>query len=199
VRPLVFVVLLAATVAGRRRACHAAISAAIALVAAVVFVAGAAAAVQPRMLVLQRSDVPSRYEFQPGSSGDVRSVGAPDALARPGLIGGFYATYWRDGKSERTIVSAAYLYRSSAGAKAALAAVDREARHNATRSLRRLRTDLGDDAWIYTDRSRDLGTAVVWRSGRVLAVLDYSSPTGHEKLALALARTQQRRIAAALN
>jgi hypothetical protein len=164
-----------------------------------VFVAGTVgAAVQPRLLVLQRSDVPPQYEFRPGSSGDIRAVGAPDALARPGLLGGFYATYWRGDTSERTIVSAAYFYRSSSAAKAAFAAIEREVRRNAPRSLQRKRTGIGDGGWIYTDRTQDPGTAVVWRFDRVLAVLNCSSPTGHEKLAPALARKQQRRIAAAV-
>jgi hypothetical protein len=41
-------------------------------------------------------------------------------------------------------------------------------------------------------------TFVIWREGRVTALVVCQLMNGHRKLALALARTQQRRIAAAL-
>jgi hypothetical protein len=159
-----------------------------------------AAGIQPRTLVLQAGDVPPHYVFQQGSSGPVRSVGAPDELVRPGLKGGYYATYWADSGSSKTIVSAAYVYRSPAGPKAALSALDRTARRNAPPSLTRRSVQIGrrGNGWLYTERARDPGTAVAWRFGRVLAVVNCAAPTGHQKLALALARKQQRRMAAAL-
>jgi hypothetical protein len=172
---------------------------ALAIVLAGTVVAGvSAAAVEPRALVLGQADLPPRYEFQPGSSGNVRSVGAPDELARPGLRGGYYATYWLDGASSRTVVSAAYVYRSAEGPAAALAALDRSARRNAPGSLERRAARVGESGWMYTERGTDPGTSIAWRFGRVLAVVRCSAPSGHQKLASALARKQQRRIAAAL-
>jgi hypothetical protein len=163
-----------------------------------VAVAATAAGIEPRALVLQEGDLPPHYEFQPGSSGTVRAVGAPDALVRPGLKGGYYATYWGDSGSSKTIVSAAYVYRSASGSTAALAAVDRAARRNRPPSLARRPVRIGETGWLYTERTRDHGTSIVWRFGRVLAIVNCSAPRGHEKLALALARKQQRRVAAAL-
>ena len=165
----------------------------------VLAVGGAGARLEPRALVLQSSEVPAGYELQERSSGDIRAVGAPDVLARPGLIGGYYATYWNTrAATSKVIVSASYLYRSPAGAKAALSATEREARRNAPVSLERRRIQIGSGGMLYTAHSRERATAVLWRFDRVLAVLNCSSQLDHEKLALALAKTQQRRVAAAL-
>ena len=181
----------------RRRAAGLAL---VAVLASGLLAAGTAAArLAARTLVLQSTEVPAGYELQKGSSGDIRAVGAPDVLARPGLVGGYYATYWNTrAGSARTIVSASYVYRSPAGARAALAATEREARRNAPASLAIRQLRIGSGGVLYTAPTKERASAVLWQFDRVLAVLNCGSQLDHETLALALARKQQRRIAAAL-
>jgi hypothetical protein len=64
--------------------------------------------------------------------------------------------------------------------------------------FRRNPTAIGAEGWVYTARSLDTGTLVLWRYGRVVALLACQEMTSHRSLALSLARKQQRRIAGAL-
>jgi hypothetical protein len=82
------------------------------------------------------------------------------------------------------------------GARVYLAGFDKQFKeHNAAE---RRPVDLGDAGWIYVSSSRDSGTHVAWRSGRVVALVNCEWMTPHRALALAMARKQQRRIAYAL-
>ena len=51
---------------------------------------------------------------------------------------------------------------------------------------------------MYSSSSPDGGTVVIWRYSRVVAWVMCQEMAAHRKLAIALARKQQQRIAAAL-
>jgi hypothetical protein len=57
---------------------------------------------------------------------------------------------------------------------------------------------IGTRARVYSGRSPEVGTFVIWRHARVVAWVHCQEMSGHRRLAVALARAQQRRIAAAV-
>ena len=67
-----------------------------------------------------------------------------------------------------------------------------------TGPMKRTSIDIGTSARVYSSSSADDGTVVIWRYSRVVAWVMCQEMAAHRKLAIALARTQQQRIAAAL-
>ena len=159
-------------------------------------VAASAATVQPKSLVLQRVDVPRGYELDEtqllGNPGPGATESFRELAKRSGRITGYYAHFVRGAKE---ITSVAELFRGSAGAKVYFAWYERrlQSQGEGTRS----RLALGAGGWIYRVHSTRNSTFVLWRDGRtVSSVLTHAMP-GHRELAVALARTQDRRASAA--
>jgi hypothetical protein len=86
-----------------------------------------------------------------------------------------------------------------AGATAYLEWLEGTIRKKGPRETRRSASHLGDGPWMYTTSSLDTGTLVFWRHGRVVAHVGCRQMTNHRRLAVALARKQQRRLLAALH
>ena len=159
------------------------------LVALVVTVPASAQHLDARKLVLRDAEVPRGYLFEPVSSlalVPTTPEGRREA-ARVGLVGGYYAVF-RDTSPPklRTISSMALVYTTRARARAALGG-------NLGPTSKRVR--IGDEAWV---KSSNDATGVAWREGRIEARVVCEEMAGHRALALALARKQQRRIAASL-
>jgi hypothetical protein len=124
---------------------------------------------------------------------------APKIIKTSGFVAGYFAKYrntdpprWRD------ISSASYLFRQPLGATRYLVWMRHALERQRGPKFSRSRIELGAEAWAYSARSRDVGSLVLWRYGRVVALVACQEMTSHRSLALSLARTQQRRIAAAL-
>ena len=124
-------------------------------------------------------------------------AGGRRIVERAGYVNGYLASYLNvDPPRWHHISSAAFVFRRAEGAKVYLAWFDKQFKeHNAAA---RRPVDLGDAGWIYVSSSRDRGTGVVWRFGRVVAFVNCEWMIPHRALALSMARKQQRRIAAAL-
>ena len=173
-------------------------------VAAVLPQAVGAASVDPKDLTLSELDAPARYTFDPSDSGGFSradfagsQAGEARKLVRSGFVGLYVARYMNtDPPRYRYVTSGAYLFRSAAGARSTLASQFRSTAGGGYGPARRIK--LGDDGWVRTSTSRETGTVVFWRHGRVLAFMICSEMTQHRALAVALARKQQRRIAAKL-
>lgn len=164
-----------------------------------------AAQIKPRELVLQETDLPARYVLDKDNTmafSYAQFAGRPDApkiIKTSGFVAGYFAKYrntdpprWRD------ISSASYLFRQPLGATRYLVWMRHALERQQGPKFSRSRIELGAEAWAYTARSRDVGSLVLWRYGRVVALVACQEMTSHRSLALSLARTQQRRIAAAL-
>ena len=100
-------------------------------------------------------------------------------------------------KGGALIESRADLFRRPAGARLLLDWFDREVKKEGATKLTRDAVDIGAGGWFFTHREAAIGfTLVVWRHDRVVAyILALGPPT---KQVIALARAQQRRIAATL-
>jgi hypothetical protein len=173
---------------------------------AVVFaVTAGAAAVDPKALVLHHADMPAGYRVVPDQSGmrsnrELSKAGPEHRrqVERSGRVTGFFRLWQRRAPGVFVLVgSLADVCRDARGATAWLAWLDARARLQSTRThLRRRPVRVGDEGWAYST-TRLGGTALVgWRRGRVVALVS-TSGLGLGK-ALDLARSQQRRIAAAL-
>ena len=174
------------------------------LFAVALFPGGAnAATVDPKALVLSQTDVPARYLLDRNNSMVVSRAliaRSPDPAARKlvhsGFVSAYFARYTNYGRPHwRHVTSGAYVFRGEAGAKRMLALTLVDARRGLA-IAQRLR--LGDDAWLISIGGREPTTSVLWRYRGVTAILTCSEMTQHRTLALALARKQQRRIAAVL-
>jgi len=166
------------------------------VIAVVLALPASAASLDPKGLVLHQIDVPTGYLLD-----ESQSLVLPGDFARSGRLTGYYALYRNTSPPYwRTIVSVSHVFRRPEGARTFLRMLDREARRESTGSLERRSVDIGAQGWIYTVRAPDRITVVVWRHGRVVAQVNCScsKTSGKQALALALARKQQRRIAAAL-
>jgi hypothetical protein len=173
------------------------------IAAAVLALPAAAASVDPRVLVLRELDVPPRYLFDKDNSAVLspallaRTAEARRLVVRSGFVTGYTARYLNSGPPRwRYVKSAAYVFRGAEGAKIYQARLEKSFREQG--AVRRGPVDLGDGGLRYFWRAPDVGTHVLWRSGRVVAYVGCEQMTGHRTLALALAQKQQRRIAAAL-
>jgi hypothetical protein len=177
------------------------------LLVAAVLAVPAGAAVDPRVFVLSQADAPRGYLFDKDNSllmtramvDSAPSEKGAQALARAGFVNAYFARYTRYGPPHWSYVnSAAYAFRQPRGAESYMRWMTRTGFGKGSGPPRRIA--LGDEAWLYTiSSSTDTGTAVLWRHGRVVAMVSCFEMTGHRSLALAQARKQQRRIFAQLS
>ena len=173
------------------------------LLAAVGVVAAPAAAVDvaPRALVLRSADVPAGWALDREETGlrTNRDEAGTDKksralIARLGRVTGYQAE-WRRGAMD-SIVSRADVFRSTNGARMYLDIAADSLRSSGIKGLRRSPARLGDLGYAFGGGPNGTVAWVVWRSGPVAGtVVGWGVPLD---TTLALARTQQRRIAAAL-
>jgi hypothetical protein len=162
--------------------------------------ATAAAQVDPSELVLRQADVPAGFRLDRDDTGvrtnEAEAGDEPRFRAlfrRWGRVTGYEAEFDR---ASAAISSRADLFGSPAGAAALLSFWDREIRKERPSGFRRRSIGLGEGGFVYRGRSQRPFVAVVWRHGRVFGgVAVFGLP---ETVALRLARTQARRIVAAL-
>jgi hypothetical protein len=160
----------------------------------------AAAELDPGALVLRQSDVPAGFEVdrvQTGSrTNEQEAKSDPRAAAlfeRWGRVTGYEAGFDRGSAS---IDSRADLLRTAKGARMLLDFFELEMRKGGIKGLVRSRVRLGAEGWVYRGRSPFAFTVVAWRYKRVFAGVAGMGISRDGTLALA--RVQQRRIAAAL-
>jgi hypothetical protein len=170
------------------------------------------ASADPKLMVLQLSDLPSGF-----SRGQARYVSNHQALrestvkknyAKLGRINGYEAVFTKHGAPLTGILqvnSTASTYKTAAGAQASLRISEVAAGRSRPR-FRRLSvgTPLGDEARLLTATVRQGGVTVdvyslIWRSGSVYATVLAGALTGTGSPAqvVALAKKQQKRIVAA--
>jgi hypothetical protein len=160
----------------------------------------AAAEVNPQALVLRQADVPAGFRLDRDDSGvrtNEEEAGSEPRFRRLfrswGRLTGYEAEFDRQAAA---ISCRADLFRGARGAAALLAFFDREIRRQPPSAFRRRTVGVGDGGFVYRGESQSPFVAVIWRQGRVfggVAVFGLA-----EKVALRLARAQDRRIAAAL-
>jgi hypothetical protein len=163
-------------------------------------VPASAAELDPSTLVLRQADVPTGFDVDAGRTGlrsnAAEAKGEPrfvSLLARWGRVTGYEVAFERRTAS---ISSRADVLRTREGANMMLDWVALEVRKSGILRLQRVRTNVGDEAVLYRSSRGGVAFAiVVWRSGRVFAGVATTEISS--KQALALARLQQRRIAAA--
>jgi hypothetical protein len=162
--------------------------------------AAATAKLDPSTLVLQSADVPAGFEVDPSETG--LRTNAREAKREPsfrtlyrrwGRVTGYEVEF--DGR-RASIGSRADLMRTSQGAQLMLDWYALEVRKIGIRGFIRNEVTVGDEGWAYRSRTPAKFIIVTWRSGRVFAGLG-TTGLSYERT-LALARIQQRRIAAAL-
>lgn len=178
-----------------RRAVLAAAATALALA-----VPAAAARIDPATLVLSQADVPAGFRLDREGSGirsnatearNDRRLGAQ--FRRWGRVTGYEAEFDR---ADATISCRADLFATARGAREMFELFEREVAKSGILGLERTRIGLGAGGWVYGGGSAAAFVLVAWRDGRVFAGI---AATGvSRKQTIALARTQQRRIAAAL-
>jgi len=172
------------------------------LIALVLSAAANGAAVDPATLVLRQSDVPATYRLNDRESG-ARTI-AQDSADYPGLKAkyrswGHLAGYQiRFDRGDDSIVSRADVFRGRAGSRQMLAWYVAQAQSQKTPIRLRLATlALGDEAVTLSFGGGGLHFALaVWRYGRTVSIVGGAGLA--RARVLALARTQQRRVAAAL-
>jgi hypothetical protein len=160
-----------------------------------------AVSVDPKALVIRPSDVPADYVLSRNESG-VRtneqeakeSAEAGRLFRRLGRVTGYQMIF--EGRDERTIEARADVFGSPAAAREMLRWADRQARLAGIRGLRRARAGIGAESWVLYLRTAWVETYVYWRYRSVWAALGGRGLSKEQ--ALALARVQQRRMAAAL-
>ena len=182
---------------------------AVAVIAAAIHAVPASAAdIDPKGLVLTRADLPPGYQLNRqytyvlSNARFSRGVRANEELvARSGRVTGYRARYdTKVGERIRTVMSQTDVFRRPEGARVLLLRVDAlERKYNARRGLQaygRERANIGGESWVYWSGYPGYYVFVAWRHGRFLGTI-HSWGVGKERT-LALARTQQRRIAAAV-
>jgi hypothetical protein len=176
------------------------IAAAALAVTAPTMTVAATADLDPRSLVLRQADVPAGFRLDRNGSG-VRSnaeesAGQPEVrrmFARSGRVTGYEAAF---DSAAAQLESRADVFRKPAGARLLLDWFDRELRMSGLRGLRRASIRIGAAGWVYAGPSPSPFVLVVWRYDRVFAGVVTRGLT--RARTIALARAQQRRIAAAL-
>lgn len=171
----------------------------VALLGFVVALSSAAAAVDPRALVLGPDEVPAGFQLDPSDSG-VRSNaavarGQPARLKlfrRWGRLTGYYGTYERGASKKIEVFSD--LFRGAGGARSMLRLTMKEWESLATSSQMRTPVALGHEGVVYSSSS-DFHV-VLWRRGRVVS--GFQGIGLPRPQTLGLARAQDRKIAAAL-
>ena len=166
-----------------------------------------ASTVEPKVIVLRQADVPSGYVVDGRQSLVTPNelLSSPPALrkvvAQSGRVTGYRRVFRYRGSDLKVINAGVDVFRSPAGAQRMLSWHDaRQRKDNAKRgvirSYGRESAGIGRRSWVYWSGAPHDYVLVVWTSGRVLGYL-VSWELGKQGT-LTLARTQQRRIAAAL-
>jgi len=164
-------------------------------------VPASAAQVDPQTLVLHRADVPAGFELDRDGSG-LRSNESeakgdrrlPGLLKRWGRVTGYETEYDR---REATLTSRADLFRSPEGSRLMMAYVVEDAKKSGIKGLRRSPVRIGARGWLYGgSSSAGAFNLVIWRHDRVFAGIGALGLSKEQMLALA--RAQQRQIAAAV-
>jgi hypothetical protein len=170
----------------------------VALSATAVAVAG----IEPTTMVLRKADLPGGYTVLRANTGPL-----PNAKAAQGnreLIAGFkswgritgYSVEYQGG-TKGTIGSRVDLFRARPGARSFLGWVAKNTPPNTGLTFVRREARLGDEAFVYRkDFESTVFVVVEWRYRNVAAHIGADSLGING--AIALARVQQRRIAAAL-
>jgi hypothetical protein len=171
-------------------------AATISLAALLCAVPASAAPVDPRALVLQRSDVPVEFRLDPARSGvvsnsEVPTPDDPSFVARAGRTTGYFVQYVLPGAGSG-LQSQVDLFRKPGGARMMLARVH-ESWLKLANGDQWGRVRIGNEGWFFGGQ---VDTAVYWRHGRAAALV--LGINLNKKRTIALARKQQRRIAAAL-
>jgi hypothetical protein len=117
----------------------------------------------------------------------------PRLFERWGRVTGYQVAFAR---GTAQIDSRADLLRTAPGAEMMLDFFAREVTKSGIKGLVRSRFRVGDEGWIYSGREPFAFTVVAWRYDRVFAGVVGAGVTRAKTIALA--RTQQQRIAAAL-
>jgi hypothetical protein len=159
-----------------------------------------AGGLDPSRLVLRQADVPAGFRLDRDESG-IRSnereakndPRLPGLFVRWGRLTGYEAVFDR---GAATIESRVDVCRRPEGAHMLLLWFDRELRKASPASLRRSPARIGAEGWVYRGKLPVAFTLVVWRNRTAFAGV-FATGVSRERT-LALARAQQRRIAAAL-
>ena len=163
--------------------------------------AALAVAVQPSALVLRSADLPSGFVLDTKETG-IRTnddEGGRDRrnralIARLGRITGYQAE-WHRAPERDSIVSRADVFRTSDGARRYVGLAASSLRASGIKGLQKSVIRLGDEAYVFHGGRTGEIAWVVWRSGHVAGmVVGWGVPRDRT---VSLARTQQRRIAAA--
>jgi hypothetical protein len=170
------------------------------LVCAVLAGTTVAAGPNASALVLRSSDVPPGYVLDRDESGwypngkVAESKAARALIARLGRVTGFRRKWVsrENGSIQRVVTSSADVLREPAGARIYVRLGSTDLEKSGIKGLRRSSVRLGDEAWLIHGDSDDVLAWVVWRSGRVGAMVFGWGIRPSETLALA--RVQQRRI-----
>jgi hypothetical protein len=170
----------------------------VSFLALVVVLPSAAAAIDPRSLVLGERELPAGFRVDPSDAGVLTNVaegrrhpGWLTLFRRWGRLTGYQAAYERDvsGKVEVR----ADLFRGAAGARSLFGLMMSEVETSSSFHTR-VRVAIGDEGVLY-GASSDFNL-VLWRRGRVFSYLQgIRLPRSRT---LDLARAQDRKIAAAL-
>lgn len=169
--------------------------------AAVVALPASAASIDPQALVIARSDVPAGFRVDATETGlrtnELEAKEFPPTrvkFTQWRRVTGYQAKYLR-GSSE--IEARVDVFRGSDGARKLLRWVDLELRKAGVSGQKRARAGVGAEGWVHWASSDSFSfTLVVWRHGRVFAGV-MGRGIGRDTT-LALARVQQRRMAAGL-
>jgi hypothetical protein len=165
-------------------------------------VPASAADLDPRLLVLQSADVPPGFVLDREDTG-VRtnedegreSRQTRELIARLGRVTGYEAE-WDQARGMKVIHSRADVFRATAGARMLLDLYATGFRTSGIKGLRRTAVRIGDEGAVFHGGGNSDLAWVSWRSGRVTATLaGWGIPRTRT---IALARIQQRRIAAGL-
>jgi hypothetical protein len=168
---------------------------------AVLAQSASATTVAPESLVLGQPDVPAGYRLNPDKSGERTS--AQDSVGYPGLrtkfpgwgrLGGYQSQF---DKGDETIASRVVVFHDRSGARQMLTWFDAEMQRQGVRHLHRTEAPVGDEGVEYSFAGGGVRfTIVLWRFRRVFSAVGAG---GLERArVLGLARTQERRVAAAL-
>jgi hypothetical protein len=160
----------------------------------VLAVPASAGGLDPRALVLQQADVPAGFQLDRAQSGIQTNTDLRDDafVARSGRITGYLAQYVQRQPSSG-VQSRVDLFRRPAGARMMLAKAKDWWRRFGQGEPPPRRGQIGAESWIF---GGFVDTVVIWRYGRAYALVLGVGMT--KQRTLALARAQQRRIAAAL-
>lgn len=160
-----------------------------------------AASVDPQALVIAKSDVPAGFRVDATETGPrtnaLEAKEFPETrvkFTRWRRVTGYQARYLGRSSEMEARVD---VFRGSDGARKLLRWVDLELRKAGVLGQKRARAGIGAEGWVHWASSDSFRfTLVVWRHGRVFAGI-MGRGMGRDTT-LALARVQQRRMAAGL-